>query len=207
MSKTTVSEKAGRASPLSVEDRQDMILDAITPLLLEHGQAVTTRQIAECAGIAEGTIFRAFGTKEELINAAVERRLDPEPFRAGLREVDLDMPLEERIRTIVALLQERFTLVFNLMMALGRRGGPPPQEERREFGEIMARALAPDLERLSVSPERAAQVIRMVTLAASVPHLNDAEISTDEITSIILYGIAGRPAETTISVSTDSPTN
>ena len=182
-----------------------MILDAITPLLLEHGQAVTTRQIAECAGIAEGTIFRAFGTKEELINAAVERRLDLEPLRARLRAIDLDLPLEARIRMIVALLQERFTQVFTLMMVLGRRGGPPAPSERREFGEIVARALEPDLGRLNVSPERAAQVIRMVTLAASVPHLNDGlKISTDEITSMILYGIAGHPAG---AVITDSPTN
>ena len=50
--------KPARAKALSVEDRQAMLIDAVTPLLLEHGQAVTTRQIADCAGIAEGTIFR-----------------------------------------------------------------------------------------------------------------------------------------------------
>ncbi|MCU1430433.1 MAG: DNA-binding transcriptional regulator, AcrR family, partial [Actinomycetia bacterium] len=37
-----------------------MIVAATLPLLLEHGDRVTSRQIAEAAGIAEGTIFRAF---------------------------------------------------------------------------------------------------------------------------------------------------
>ena len=41
-----------------------MIVDAALPLLLEHGEMVTTRQIADAAGIAEGTIFRAFADKD-----------------------------------------------------------------------------------------------------------------------------------------------
>ena len=62
-----------------------MIIDAVIPLLLEHGRAVTSKQIAEAAGIAEGTIFRAFGDKETLVQAAIEKYLDPEPLREALR--------------------------------------------------------------------------------------------------------------------------
>jgi len=40
-----------------------MIVDAVIPLLLEYGRDITTKQIAESAGIAEGTLFRAFETK------------------------------------------------------------------------------------------------------------------------------------------------
>ena len=67
----------GRARPLSVEERQASIIDAVIPLLAVHGRDLTSRQIAEAAGIAEGTIFRAFGHKDSLITAAVAKFLDP----------------------------------------------------------------------------------------------------------------------------------
>ena len=172
-----------------------MLIDAVTPLLLEHGRAVTTRQIAECAGIAEGTIFRAFGSKDELISAAMARQLDPEPFQHQLRGVDPALPLEEKLRAIVALMRGRFTQVFALMTALGTMGPPPTQDARREFAEIMGGVLAPDLARLNVEPARAAQIIRMVALAASVPHVRSGPaFDDDEITTLILYGISGTPA-------------
>jgi len=135
------AEKSARAPALSVEDRQAMLIDVVTPLLLAHGRAVTTKQIAECAGIAEGTIFRAFGSKDELIRAAVDRHLDPEPFRARLRQVDLELPLDERMTAIVTLMRERFTTVFTLMSALGATGPPPHSDDgRREFAEIITRS-------------------------------------------------------------------
>lgn len=172
-----------------------MLIDAVTPLLLEHGRAVTTRQIAECAGIAEGTIFRAFGSKDELISAAVAKQLDPEPFRRQLRGVDPSLSLEQKLRAIVGLMRGRFTRVFAVMTALGTMGPPPTQDARREFAEIMGRVLAPDLARLNVDPARAAQIIRMVALAASVPHVRSGPAFDDEeITSLILYGISGTPA-------------
>ena len=49
-----------------------MIIDAVIPLILEHGVGITSRQIAEAAGVAEGTVFRAFGDKESLIAAAAD---------------------------------------------------------------------------------------------------------------------------------------
>ena len=186
-----------RAPALSVEDRQAMLIDVVTPLLLLHGRAVTTKQIAERAGIAEGTIFRAFGSKDELIRAAIDRHLDPEPFRARLRLVDLELPLEERVTAIVTLMRERFTTVFTLMSALGATGPPPHGDDgRREFAEIIARSLATDLAQLTVSPARAAQIIRMISLAASVPQIRNGEPFDDgEIAELILYGITGRSVD------------
>ena len=50
---------------MAPEDRRKAILEALIPLLVEQGGDVTTKEIAEAAGIAEGTIFRVFPDKAD----------------------------------------------------------------------------------------------------------------------------------------------
>src|SRR5687768_2663903 len=81
-----------RASALPADERRAAIVAATLPLLVEHGAAVTTRQIAEAAGIAEGTIFRVFPHKDELIDAALETAFDHAPLEAALQAIDPALP-------------------------------------------------------------------------------------------------------------------
>ena len=68
------------------EQRRAAIIEATLPLIHEVGTAVTTRQVAEAAGVAEGTIFRVFDSLQELIDATIDqikRSFDQE--HGGLR--------------------------------------------------------------------------------------------------------------------------
>lgn len=62
--------------PRSIDDEE--ILEAARETFFEHGIQATTAQIAERAGISEGTIFRRFGTKHDLFLAAMDLEDPPE---------------------------------------------------------------------------------------------------------------------------------
>ena len=82
---------------MAPDERRADLVDVTLRLLRVHGRDVTTRQIAEAAGIAEGTVFRAFPTKEELVDAAVARAFEPGDLVARIEEIDPDLPLRERL--------------------------------------------------------------------------------------------------------------
>ena len=52
------------------EDKRNAILDAATRIFAEHGlTAAPTSEISKQAGVAEGTLFTYFKTKDDLMNA------------------------------------------------------------------------------------------------------------------------------------------
>ncbi len=98
-----------------------MIVAASVPLLVEHGDRLTTRQIADAAGIAEGTIFRVFADKDEIIVAAIEAALDPAPLEAALGEIPADLGFEASLVAAAVIMQQRVIDVWRLVSSVGTR--------------------------------------------------------------------------------------
>ncbi len=50
------------------EDKKQALLEAATAAFAQSGIAASTSAIARSAGVAEGTLFRYFATKDDLLN-------------------------------------------------------------------------------------------------------------------------------------------
>jgi AcrR family transcriptional regulator len=187
-----------RARPLTPDDRREAILDAVVPLLRDHGRDVSSRQLAEAAGIAEGTLFRAFGDKESIIAAAIQRILDPTPVRNALRGIDPDEPTDAKVRQVLQLLRERFAEVVQFMTAL-RMQGPPPKEYRSEDEDwvtILGGLFRPG--ELAIPVADLGQYLRLLAFGSAIPMLNTAHPFThDELAAIVLRGVLPAPTEGT----------
>lgn len=69
-----MSQKAPRRRRLSKEVREAELLDAAAEVFREKGyHEASSAEIAERAGVVEGTIYRYFSTKRELLIQVVER--------------------------------------------------------------------------------------------------------------------------------------
>jgi AcrR family transcriptional regulator len=182
-----------RARPLPADERRTRILDAARPLVLEHGRATTTRLIAEAAGVAEGTIFRVFPTKDALFDAVIDHEFDPEPFLAAVARIDLGQPLEQRLLAAVSLLQRRFVRIFQLMIALGVRRPPErlgaPDLRKRLAEEGLVRLVEPDAALFRVPPDEVVRLLRLLTFSGSHPHISDQKMLTAaQIVDVVLHG-------------------
>ncbi|AVT36182.1 TetR/AcrR family transcriptional regulator [Plantactinospora sp. BB1] len=201
---------SGRARPLPPEERRAALITATLALISEHGIKVTTRQIAEAAGVAEGTIFRVFPHKEGLVRVAVETALDPAPLLDELAALDLETPLPERLTELAAILQRRLTSIFNLLHSVGMHGPPegssgrptgagglrPPNEE---IYQAIVRVLEPDADRFRYPLSEVARLLRLLTFAGSHPRISDNEPLTPEMIAAVLLDGVRKPGPTEVA--------
>lgn len=198
---------------MSADDRRAMIIDATEPLLREHGRDVSTKQIAEAAGVAEGTIFRVFESKQALIDAVLERAFSSEVTRERILAISPEADLVDRLVEAARILQQRMVESFTLVHALGPPA-EPQEEDRRKFRDKMVAdadllnatlidLIGPDADRLRVGGPAAAYLLRSVLFATSHPMIAWATgapkggTDPEAIVDLLLYGIsaADSPAD------------
>lgn len=184
-----------RAASLPPSERRAEIVAATLPLLLAHGSAVTTRQIAEAAGIAEGTIFRVFADKESLIEAVVDAAFDTKSVDAALAAIGPDLALEPRLVAAVEILRRRFAEILQLLTMVEMMkgaGGAATMSDRHHPPNLSGLAALFEADRNSIrrSPLEAAHLLRGLIVACTHPALTmDAPLSSAEIVSVLLDGV------------------
>ncbi|HSH10289.1 MAG TPA: helix-turn-helix domain-containing protein [Ilumatobacter sp.] len=181
------SSPARRAPPLPAEARRAAIIAAVSPLLLEHGAAVTTRQIAAAAGVSEGTIFNVFADKDELLSAALEVALDLAPFEQAISEIDASEPFERRLVLATELIQRRIVDIWKLVSQLGPHHKPAdhkPLPDSRALTELFAC----DSTRLRIAAPDAARLLRALSLSLTHPLLTAEPLPAAAIVDLFLHG-------------------
>jgi AcrR family transcriptional regulator len=180
-----------RAAPLPPEQRRVAIIGAALPLIAEHGQAVTSKQIAAAAGVSEGTIFNVFDDKDDLLRAAFEAVVDPAPFERAVSEIDAHLPFEEQVIAAATLSQQRVAHIWKLISALGplhhdKRGGP------FAHSPALTALFERHRRRLRVEPAEAGRLLRALTLALTHPMLSDDPRSPADVADLFLHGATAR---------------
>jgi AcrR family transcriptional regulator len=200
----TTSEPRRRAPAMEPEQRRQLIVKAAIPLVIEHGTAVTTAQIARAAGIGEGTVFRAFGDKENLLNACMAEALRPDDTLAELAATSLDQPLTDRLvaaaETLAGYLARLGALAGALASVGGRQlrpdpeGAPPPSRPTGP-SEALVALFEPERDRLRLSPERSAEVFQALVMSCGRAAGDPSTGSWQELVDVFLYGAVATGGE------------
>jgi AcrR family transcriptional regulator len=194
---------------MSPESRRRAIVEAVVPLVVDHGAEVTTKQIAEAAGIAEGTIFRVFPDKAALMIAVAAETVNP---AHGKREWTEALAGAEDLRTKIVRTVEhlvaRFAKTMAVMIALRGvvmlqpRDQPPPQgppqfmiEANRALHAALTDLFDAHRDELTVPPATAAIALRSLVFGSRHPGMDFETLTPDEIADVLIQGIArgGKP--------------
>jgi AcrR family transcriptional regulator len=191
---------------MAPDERRAALIQATIPLLHEHGLDVSTRQIAEAAGVAEGTIFGVFENKNKLVTLSVLEALDPQPTVDALAAIDRSLLLRERLTAAAVLVSARFTEHAHLMSAVRKLiimpGGGGPETRGRMVADrgrvqtALAEVIEPDAPVLRRSPDSVARLLLLYCGAHTYGPFGDPDgFDARETVSLLLDGLLIRHDE------------
>src|SRR6056297_1886914 len=150
--------------------------------------SVPAKRIAAAAGIAEGTIFRVFADKDELLDATLEAALDQEQFEAAIREIDPELSFEAQLTAATLLIQRRVVDVWTLLSHLNAKRH---EQVRRPMTDSPALTdlFAAHSDRIRVDPVNAARLLRALTMSLTHPMIAAEASTAAESVDLVLHGI------------------
>lgn len=177
------------------EQRRAAIVDAALDLLADAGPELTTRMVAEAAGVAEGTLFRVFPTLPDLLGATYTEFLSRDRLMARLEAVDLGDTLES---TTLACVRGIVDYVSHVHAVL-----PPPRHDissaphvacvrdahMQRFADLrdwVVTSVAPHADALTISPEDYAHFLK--ALAIGMAMARPGGLTPEGITRFALDG-------------------
>ncbi|HWE11431.1 MAG TPA: TetR family transcriptional regulator [Solirubrobacteraceae bacterium] len=110
----TDSGERGEWSRLDPEAKRERLLDAATGVFARHGLDAPMSEVAEAAGAGVASIYRAFGSKHELLATLVTRRMSQlaaAAEEADRRGGDRWTALTEMVRSLVAGQRADYTML------------------------------------------------------------------------------------------------
>jgi AcrR family transcriptional regulator len=187
---------------MSPDERRAAIVAATLPLIVEHGATVTTGQIAAASGVAEGTVFRAFADKQELLTACLDTAFDPADPVAALRQIQRELPVADRLLRATATVSEHWDRAMSVGFAVRTACTGPPKpgspsgldEAMRKLINALADLLASDAAVLRLSPERTAQLFLLAVTSDRMLRLRMGRLGTpalgdtEELVDVFLHG-------------------
>lgn len=195
---------------MSPDDRRAAIVQATLPLLAEFGANVTTKQIAQAADIAEGTVFRVFADKEELLRTCVREALRTDRLATQIRAVPTTGALAERLTAAAELFLAHFGRLGLLMNALttsgydlrgdmhqpaegdtAQRGRPRPAEFVREPLAAVVELMEPDGHLFRIRLDHAAHLLFGLLFAKQLEpddDRDDAGLTARQRVDVLLHG-------------------
>jgi AcrR family transcriptional regulator len=127
----------------------DEIIQAAREVFLEQGEAASTAEIAQRAGISEASIFKRFATKQELFMAAIgiaktpawtarlESDIPPAAFKAELTEI-----LGEMLIFYQDVLPRAVMMMSPMKLLHAKQFVPPPIRDSKLWADFFDRAIA-----------------------------------------------------------------
>jgi AcrR family transcriptional regulator len=183
---------------MAPDERRAALIEATVPLMREHGMDVTTKQIAQAAGVAEGTIFGVFPDKNSLLQAALLEVVDPSRTVDMLAGIDTGGGLRARLSAAADRLHHGFQRnapIFAAIRTLAFTHDDPDFRERMLSGRkrtvnALTELIEPDRDQLRREPSEVAGYLLMLIGATNHGAFGGIEnFDAGELVSLLLDGL------------------